>query len=95
MVTAHVNDLRCFLGTPEGGLHNSLWLAHEGNDGTVGGFARVNVEQLNALYRLDGISNLFDNAHVAPLAEVGHALDNLFFHSLNLQVISLSNCLQS
>ena len=41
----------------------------------------VDVEQLDAFYAFDFVGNLFDDVHVAPFAEVGHAFDELFWHS--------------
>ena len=79
MMVAHVDDLCGFLCSTESGFADSRRLAHEGDDGAVGGFARVDVEQADAVHRLNSVCNLFDNAHVAALTEVRHALNDLFF----------------
>ena len=50
VVLAHVDDLGSFLGTAEGSLDHSLRFTYEGDDGAVGGFTRIHVEQFNTLY---------------------------------------------
>ena len=81
VVVAHVDDLSGLLCATEGGLDDGLGLADEGHHRAVRGFAGINVEQFDALHRLYGVGDGFDDSHVAALAEVGHALDNLFFSS--------------
>ena len=81
VVLAHVDDLSGLAGSTECSLNDSLRLAHEGHDGAVGRLTGVHVEQLHAFHRFNVIRYLLDNAHVASLAEIGHALDDSFLLS--------------
>ena len=81
VVAAHVDDLGGFLRSAEGGLAYGLGTANESDDGAVGGVARVDIKQAHAIYTLDGIGDLTDDGHVAPLAKIRDALDDLV-HSI-------------
>ena len=80
VVAAHVDQLRRPLHAPEGRLDHRFGFTHEGDDRAVGRLARIDVEQLDALDRLDRRRNLADYSLVAPLAEVGDALHDTFCH---------------
>ena len=47
MVLAHVNHLSGLAHGAEGGFHHGIGFAHESDDGAVGGFAWVDIEQAN------------------------------------------------
>ena len=77
VVAAHVDYLAGLLYGLESRLDHCLRAADEGHHRAVCGLARVYIEQLYALRRLDYVSDLLYNNLVATLAEVGHALYNL------------------
>ena len=81
VVLPHVYDLAGLLRSTEGGLHDSLGPTYEGDDGAVGGLAGVHIEEADTFHRLYLVCNLLDDTHVAPLAEIGHALNNRIAHS--------------
>ena len=79
MMLAHIDEFACLCHSTESCVYNGLRLSYEGYNRTVGGFARIHVEELysRCLFNLTGY--LLDNVHVATLAEIGHALNNLLF----------------
>ena len=82
---AHVDHLAGFLRSSEGGFDDRLGAADESDDGAVGGFAGIDIEQHHAVYALNGVGDLLDNTHIAPLTEVGDALDDsLLGHSIGI-----------
>ena len=77
MVLPHIDELPGLLHAEKRRLDHRLRLAHEGHHRTVRCVARVHVEQFHTLHTLNLVGNLFDDSHVAALAEIGHALNNL------------------
>ena len=80
MMLTHVDGFVSLLHGSEGSLHDILRRAHKGNDSTVCSLAGIDVEHADALNTFYSIGNLTDNAHVAPLAEVGDALNKSVVH---------------
>ena len=62
----------------EGGFDDGLGVADEGDDGAVGGVTRVDVEEPDAVDRLDLVGDLADQVGVASFREVGDAFDEAF-----------------
>ncbi len=89
VMLAHVNQLASLLHSQVGCLDNGLRRTHKGDHSAVGSLTGVYIEQFHALDLGDDASDLIDNVHVAPLAEVGHA-----FHELLHLVHSNENVLK-
>ena len=90
VMLTHIYKLSGFAHCSESSLHDVVGFANEGYDCAVGCFARVYVEQLNALNALHCVSDLTNNVQVAAFAEVRHTLYNLlcFCHSVRYYVSS-------
>ena len=80
VVLPHVYDFRGLPDSGERGLDHGLGFAHEGDHGAVGGLSGVNVEDLDSACGFDGPDYLAYLLLVAPLAEVGDALDYALVH---------------
>ena len=81
MVTTHVDELTSLADGLESGLEHGVGFTHKGDHRTVGGFARVHVEQFHALDTFNLIGDLFDNGHIASLTEVRHAFHDFLLHT--------------
>ena len=77
MVLTHIDELACTLHSIESCLAYLFGRTHEGYHRTIGSVARVHIEQFHTLMFLNLIGDLFNDLHVASLAKVGHALNNL------------------
>ena len=71
----HVDQLGGFRDGAEGRFEHRGRLAREGDHGPVGAVAGIEVQQGGPFNRPDGGGNLPDDFLVAPLAEIGDALD--------------------
>ena len=80
MVLAHVYQLSGAFHCLEGGFHHWGGFTHKGDDGAVGGFSGVDIEEAYSLGAFYFSGYLLDDFRVAPFAEVGHTLHDLFFH---------------
>ncbi len=82
MMLAHVDELASLYDCAEGGLHDVFGASDKCYNRAVRGFAWIYVEKLHALNGLDFACNLVNGFHVAPLAKIGDALNNLLivFH---------------
>ena len=80
VMMSHVDNLGSLSDCTESSLHDLLGLSYESHHGTVGGGTGIDVQELYTLYTLGGVGNLFDNLHIASLAEVGNALDKFTCH---------------
>ena len=76
-VLAHVDELGTHPRGADGSLDDLRRLAHEGEDGPIGGAAGVDVQQGDSVGRADGVGDGVENRGIAPLGEVGDALDEL------------------
>ena len=85
MMLTHVYKLACLAHGTECRLNYCFGLTHEGDNCAVGGFAGVNIKKSDTVNALYLVCYLFDNTHVAPFAEIGHALYDAFHvvHILN------------
>ena len=77
VVLTHIDELACTLHSIESSLAYLFGRTHEGYHRTIGSVARVHIEQFHTLMFLNLIGDLFNDLHVASLAKVGHALNNL------------------
>jgi hypothetical protein len=57
------------------GFYSGIWLTDEGDDCAIGAPARIDIQQANALYALDCVSDGIDYTFVATVAEIGNTLD--------------------
>ncbi len=80
LVLAHVDKLRCTAYGGQRRLHDGLGFADEGHDRAVGRFARIDVEQFDALGFFDHFGDLPYDLLIASLAEIGDAFDDSFLH---------------
>ena len=82
---AHIDELCGLAHCTESGFAHFCGRANHGDYRAIGGCPRVYIYQPYPLYPLDFGRNLVDNTHVAPLAEIGHALYQLllFAHDCN------------
>ena len=74
-VLAHVNEFSGFLHQPKCGLTNDFGRPHERDDGSVGGFAWIDIQQTDPLYGFYNTGYRFNNGGIAPFGNVGHAFD--------------------
>ena len=81
LVFAHVDELRCFLNSTEGGFDRNFRTAGKSDHSTVGAGTGIHVEQRNSFHRLDCGCDLSNDFEVATLREVRHAFD-YFLHGL-------------
>ncbi len=86
LVLAHVDEFGGLLHSLESGFDDRFGAADEGDDGAVGGFAGVDVEQADAARPLDGRSDAPDHLPVASFAEIGDALYDSLFHDYDCVV---------
>ena len=77
VVLTHIDELACTLHSIESCLAYLFGRTHESYHRTIGSVARVHIEQFHTLMFLNLIGDLFNDLHVASLAKVGHALNNL------------------
>ena len=77
MMQPHVDELSGTLHRVEGSLAHLLRRAHEGHHRAVCSIARVHIKQFHSFVFLNLVGDLLNHIHVASLAEVRHALNNL------------------
>ena len=82
VVLAHVDEPGGFLHCPERGFDHRFRRSDEGDHRAVGGLARIDIQQRDALDSFDFVGDLLDDVQIAPFAEIGHALDELAVHAL-------------
>ena len=81
MMLAHINQLLCRTSTCQCRFQHHSRRTYKSNHRTIGCLARINVQHFYSfaihLYGCHGGYNLVDYFTVAPLAEIGHAFNNL------------------
>ena len=80
VLATHVDHLRRGGDCLEGRLGNRLGRADEGDHRPVGIPAGIDVQQLDALDRLDRVGDLLDYGGVLSFREIGYALDDFPRH---------------
>ena len=78
MMLAHVDELTGLLYSLERSLHDSLRTSDKRHYGTVGGLARIYIQDLYATGFLDRRNDGVDNFPVAALTEIRHTFDDSF-----------------
>ena len=84
MVLAHIDELASLLDCTESSLTDVLGRADKRHHGAVGGLTRIDIEELDALDRLDLAGNLVNHVHVAALGKVGDTLYNSYIFHVRL-----------
>jgi len=84
VVLGHVDELLGLAGGADGGLDHRLRRADEGDHRAVGGLARVDVEEFDALDGFDLVGDLPDDGQVAAFAEIRDAFDESVLHRISL-----------
>ena len=74
MMLAHINQFTRRLDSTESSFAHGIGLTDKGNNGTVGCFAGVNVQQQHPFYTLDGCTNLFNNIRITSFTEIRDTL---------------------
>jgi hypothetical protein len=75
---AHVNHFTGFPNGLKGSFYDSGWLANERDYGSIGGRARVYIEEFYALNGFNGVGDLLYDRFVASFRKVRDAFDELF-----------------
>ena len=78
MMLSHVNEFSGCLYSLERSLYDIFRTSDECNHRTVGGFARIHVQNLYSSCLLDRSDYGVYDFHIASFAEIRHALDNSF-----------------
>ena len=78
VVMSHVDKLSGALHALECSLDDSLRTADECNHSTVGGLARIDIQNLYSARFPDGAYYRIDDFHIASFAEIRNALDDSF-----------------
>jgi hypothetical protein len=76
----HIDELPCLSDGPESSFNYSSGTAYEGHHRTIGGFARVYIQQANACYCFDLAGDLPDDITILSFAEIWYAFDDLIRH---------------
>ena len=84
LVFAHVDQAGGGPDGGKGGFDHRLGRSDKGDHRPVGSLARIDVQQFDAFDGFDGIGDLFDDGHIAALAEIGHAFDEWRHSSIRL-----------
>ena len=94
VVLSHVNQFAGFLHSLKSGLNHRCGVTDKSDHSAVGSLSRIHVQQFHAISAADDVGDLFDDVHVAALAEVGHAFHDLSFvtHVLVVMFMVLVFC---
>ena len=76
VVQPHVNQFASLPHGTERRFAHGFGLAHEGDDGAVGGLARIDIQQTDACCGLDFVRNGANHLLVSSLTEVGDTLND-------------------
>ena len=74
-VLGHVNEFGGLLDQPKRGLADDFRRPHERDDGSVGGFTGVDVQQTDSINGFYNTGYRFNHGRIAPFGNVGHAFD--------------------
>jgi len=77
-VPAHINAGSCLLNPLKGSFYNGLRPTHKSDDGPVGSFARIYIEQLDASDCGYGIGDGLNDRRIAAFTKVRHTFDDGF-----------------
>lgn len=79
----HIDEASGHGNGPEGGFNHCFGMTNEGEHGSVGGFARISVEQADTFYTGNRRADLVEDAQVAPFRKVGHTFND-WIHGTNI-----------
>ena len=89
MVMAHIYHLSRLLYCLKSRLNNCLRGAHKGYYRTIGGSARIHIQEIDSTYFLNFGRNLANYLHIASFAEIGNAFDDFTCHYKFLILLSI------
>ena len=75
LVLAHVDQFRRFLNSAKRRFNGGFRTADKSDNRTIRGRARIDIEQRNALSRLNGVGDLSNHILIAPFRKVRYTLD--------------------
>jgi hypothetical protein len=85
---AHIDNLGSFFKCLKSSFNHLIGCAHKCNNGAVGRFSGINIQQTNPINRLNTVSDLFDNCHITAFAKIGDAFDKLLHINLYFNVLT-------
>ena len=74
-VLGHVDEFGGLLDQPKRGLTDDFRRPHERDDGSIGGFAGVDVQHTDSFNGFYNTGYRFNHGGIAPFGNVGHTFD--------------------